>query len=137
MQALAIGLRNYTYIMDQPCAPLLICRCPLWVVIMQSHRAGSGVDWCRAAVLLLTLSLTNKCGSAITFEKFVGYPFDDSNGYSVFPRGVDYARGLPIPVPFPYFGRTFSYANVSVYTQKKMQHAYMHGLVLRSTLHSE
>ena len=40
---------------------------------MQSCQPGGGVHWCRAAVLLLTLCLTNKCGSAITFEEFVGY----------------------------------------------------------------
>ena len=79
---------------------------------MQSRQAGS-IYWCRAAVLLLTLCLTNKSGSAITFEEFVGYPFDEANGYSIFPRGLDLVRGLPIPVPFPYFDRTFSYANVS------------------------
>ena len=52
--------------------------------------------------------------SAISFEEFIGYPFNETNGYSVFPRGVDQQQGVPIPVPFPYFGRTVSYANVSV-----------------------
>ena len=55
-----------------------------------------------------------KRGSAISFEEFVGYPFDEANGYSIFPRGVDRKYGLPIPVLFPYFGRTFSYANVGM-----------------------
>ena len=89
---------------------------------MQSCQSGGGVRWCRAAVLLLTLCLTNKCGSAITFEEFVGYPFNESNGYSIFPRELNQVRGLPIPVPFPYFGRTFSYANVSAYNYCKFQY---------------
>ena len=56
----------------------------------------------------------SESGSAISFEEFIGYPFNETNGYSVFPRKLDLVRGLPIPVPFPYFGRTFSYAHVSV-----------------------
>ena len=114
---------------------LCLCRRALWLVIMRSCQAGGGVHWCRVAILLLTLCLT-KCGSAITFEEFVGYPFNESNGYSVFPRGLDLVRGLTIPVPFSYFGRTFSYAHVSAYTQKKMQHTCMHIVRNMSTLHT-
>ena len=80
---------------------------------MQSCLASSGAYWCRVAVLLLTLCLM-KSGSAISLEEFVGYPFNEHNGYSIFPPVLDQVKGLPIPIPFPYFGRTFSYANVSV-----------------------
>ena len=80
---------------------------------MWRYQAGGGVCWCRIVVLLLTLCLTSKCGSGISFEEFVGYPFTEANGYSVFPRTLDLVRGLPIPVSFPYFGSTFSYAHVS------------------------
>ena len=84
---------------------------------MQSRRrhADGGASWCRVAALLLTLCLMNESGSAIPFEEFVGHPFNESNGYTVFPRGLDLEQGLFIPLPFPYFGRTFSYANVSEY----------------------
>ena len=51
---------------------------------MRSRHAGSGAYWCRVAVLLLTLCLMNKCGSVISFEEFIGYPFDEVNGHSVF-----------------------------------------------------
>ena len=87
----------------------------MWLAIMQSRRrhADGGASWCRVAALLLTLCLMNESGSAIPFEEFVGHPFNENNGYSVFPRVADQARGLPIPVPFPYFGRTFSYVHVS------------------------
>ena len=98
---------------------------------MQSRQADSGVSWCRVALLLLSLCLMNESGSAISFEEFVGYPFNESNGYSVFPRGVDLVQGLLIPLPFPYFGRIFSYANVSDYCyvcviQRKLQDTYTH-----------
>ena len=82
-------------------------------MIMQSRQADGGAPWCRVAVLLLTLCLMNERTSAIPFEEFVGHPFNESNGYSVFPRILDLVRGLPIPVPFPYFGRTFPYVHVS------------------------
>ena len=85
------------------------------LAIMQNRQADSGVSWCRVALLLLILCLMNESGSAISFEEFVGYPFNESNSYSVFPRGLDLEEGLLIPQPFPYFGRTFSYANVSEY----------------------
>ena len=87
----------------------------LWLVIMRHSRASSDAYWSRVAVLLLTLCVTNESATAVSFEEFFGYPFNESNGYTVFPRGVDLEQGLPIPVPFPYFGRTFSYAHVSVY----------------------
>ena len=80
---------------------------------MRSHQADGGASWCRVAVLLLTLCLMNESGSAIPFEEFVGHPFNESNGYSVFPRILDLVQGLPIPVAFPYFGRTFPYVHVS------------------------
>ena len=88
---------------------------------MRSRQADGGASWCRVAVLLLTLCLMNESGSAIPFDEFVGYPFNESNGYSVFPRAADETQGLFIPVPFPYFGRTFSYANVSEYNHAKVQ----------------
>ncbi len=84
---------------------------------MQSRRhADSGASWCRVAALLLTLCLMNESGSAIPFEEFVGHPFDESNGHTAFPRELNLVRGLSIPVPFPYFGRTFSYVHVSALT---------------------
>ena len=51
----------------------------MWLLIMQSRHEGSDAYWCRVAVLLLTLCLMNMCGSAITFEEFIGYPFDEVN----------------------------------------------------------
>ena len=103
----------------------------LQLAIMKSRQADSGVSWGRVALLLLILCLMNESGSAISFEDFVGYPFNKSNGYSVFPRRLDLEQGLLIPVPFPYFGRTFSYANVSEYCyicviQRKLQDTYTH-----------
>ena len=80
---------------------------------MQSCFVSNGVCWYKVAVLFLIFCLMKR-GSAISFEEFVGYPFDEANGYSIFPRGVDLKYGLPIPVLFPYFGRTFSYANVGM-----------------------
>ena len=80
---------------------------------MQSCHASSHSSWCQLAVTLLTLCLMSESGSAISFEEFIGYPFNEVNGYSVFPRVLDLVQGLPIPVPFPYFGRTYSYAHVS------------------------
>lgn len=82
--------------------------------IMWNCHTSSCASWGTVAVLFLTLCLMNERGSAISFGEFIGFPFNESNGYSIFPRGIDEVRGLPIPVPFPYFGRTFSYANVSV-----------------------
>ena len=78
----------------------------------RSTMMDGGASWCTVAALLLTLCLMNESGSAIPFEEFVGHPFNESNGYSVFPRILDLVRGLPIPVLFPYFGRTFSYVHV-------------------------
>ena len=90
------------------------CRCaPAFGGSMQICYASNGAYWCKVAVLFLTLCMMKR-GSAISFEEFVGYPFNEANGYSIFPRGIDHTEGLPIPVPFPYFGRTFLYANVSV-----------------------
>ena len=84
--------------------------------IMRIPQVDSGASWCRVAVLLLTLCLMNESGSAIPFEEFVGYPFDESSDHTAFPRELNLVRGLFIPVPFPYFGRTFSYVHVSALT---------------------
>ena len=81
---------------------------------MGSCRASGCVFFGRVAVTLLTLCLAIENASAISFEEFIGYPFNEVTGYSVFPRGIDLKQGVPIPIPFPYFGRVFSYVNVSV-----------------------
>lgn len=52
-------------------------------------------------------------GKAITYEEFIGYPFEASNGYQLFPRGDDLAQGVNIPFPFPYFNESFTFADVS------------------------
>ena len=88
---------------------------------MQICYASNGAYWCKVAVLFLALCLMKR-GSAISFEEFVGYPFYETNGYSVIQS--DLTRGLLIPVPFPYFGRTFSYAHVSAVVQVTIQFAY-------------
>ena len=49
---------------------------------------------------------------AVKFEEFIGYPFGAEYGYSLFPRGVDLYAGVSTTVPFPYFGRTYSFINV-------------------------
>ena len=79
---------------------------------MQICYASNGAYWCKVAVLFLTLCMMKR-GSAISFEEFVGYPFNEANDYSIFPHGIDHTEGLPIPVRFPYFGSKFSYAHVS------------------------
>ena len=50
---------------------------------------------------------------AVTYEEFIGYPFEKSNGYQLFPRGDDLAQGVNIPFPFPYFNKSFTFADVS------------------------
>ena len=49
---------------------------------------------------------------SIKFEDFIGYPFGEEYGYSLFPRGVDLYEGGAITIPFPYFGQKYNFVNV-------------------------
>ena len=63
--------------------------------------------------MILIWSAVFESGKAIAYEEFIGYPFETSNGYQLFPRGDDLARGVNIPFPFPYFNESFIFADVS------------------------
>ena len=64
-------------------------------------------------VLLAILELFGSA-TAIPFDKFIGYPFGEEYGDQTFPRKLD--AFVPVNLtcnPFHFFGKYYSYINVS------------------------
>lgn len=73
---------------------------------------SSNMNCAHVALLALCCSLGFSVVSAVKFEEFLGYPFEE-NGYSAFPPSVDQVRGVTIPTPFTFFGQIYNFINVS------------------------
>jgi hypothetical protein len=64
------------------------------------------------AFQVLGILISSGYVNSVTLEEFFGYPFGLEYGYEVFPRGHDSARGVSIPVNFPFFGSTFNLSQI-------------------------